>query len=388
MATQICTSCFSERALSLVRHGGRIGIVLPSGFAVRSRLRGAAAALLDRTDVDTFVSIENRDGAVPHPSRPEVPAGSRRPPGGTRTASGRPGVRSPDAAGRARRHRARPVSGPDPPVPDRTAFRAISSRFPELRTARDAAHRVADCVLRSALGDPRGMERRVRTGAERDGRSRGISSSPAATGRRPPVIEGKQIAAVRRRRRRSRDTPSRACDAATLLDPARTYRAGASRVSRRRGRHQPADADCGDVPARVVTTHTLFCLKSDVDRRDPAVPLRRLQQLRGQLPGAASRRHARDRLHHRAASRAQAATRLARVPRRSCSAQRPALAVHRRTIAAAARLQAAVARALRPAADPNSSTCSTRFRWSRRRSAPPRSPQLLARRARLIAPSQ
>ena len=56
---------FLERSLALLRHGGRLGMVLPSGLATD---RGAAPlrrALFDRTHVDTLVSLENRERMFP-----------------------------------------------------------------------------------------------------------------------------------------------------------------------------------------------------------------------------------------------------------------------------------------------------------------------------------
>ena len=53
---------FLERALRLVRPGGRLGIVLPSGFAHDHGCAHLRWALLDHHTVDTFVIVENRDG--------------------------------------------------------------------------------------------------------------------------------------------------------------------------------------------------------------------------------------------------------------------------------------------------------------------------------------
>ena len=56
---------FLERTLALLRHGGRLGMVLPSGLATD---RGAAPlrrALMDRTHIDSLISLENRAGMFP-----------------------------------------------------------------------------------------------------------------------------------------------------------------------------------------------------------------------------------------------------------------------------------------------------------------------------------
>ena len=47
---------FTERALTLVKKGGRLGLVLPSGFAVDHGSAALRRALLDRAAVDTFVN--------------------------------------------------------------------------------------------------------------------------------------------------------------------------------------------------------------------------------------------------------------------------------------------------------------------------------------------
>ena len=49
----------------LVRRGGRVGFVLPSGFASDHGCAALRRHILQRTRVDTFVSIENRDGLFP-----------------------------------------------------------------------------------------------------------------------------------------------------------------------------------------------------------------------------------------------------------------------------------------------------------------------------------
>ena len=54
---------FVERTLALLRSGGRLGMVLPSGLATdhgRSR-----RALLDGTRIDNLVSLENREAMFP-----------------------------------------------------------------------------------------------------------------------------------------------------------------------------------------------------------------------------------------------------------------------------------------------------------------------------------
>jgi hypothetical protein len=56
---------FLERALGLVRRGGRLGLVLPSGFATDHGCAPLRAHVLRSTTVDTFAVVENRDGLFP-----------------------------------------------------------------------------------------------------------------------------------------------------------------------------------------------------------------------------------------------------------------------------------------------------------------------------------
>ena len=56
---------FLERALSLVRSGGRIGLVLPWGLAVDDGAAALRARLLDRASLDTIVGLDNAGAIFP-----------------------------------------------------------------------------------------------------------------------------------------------------------------------------------------------------------------------------------------------------------------------------------------------------------------------------------
>ena len=56
---------FVERALSLVRPGGRLGFIVPSGLASDHGSGGLRRELITRTAIDTFMTIENRAGIFP-----------------------------------------------------------------------------------------------------------------------------------------------------------------------------------------------------------------------------------------------------------------------------------------------------------------------------------
>jgi ADP-ribose pyrophosphatase YjhB (NUDIX family) len=56
---------FVERALGLVRPGGRVGMVVPWGLAADHGASAVRRELFERTSVETFVSFDNRDGIFP-----------------------------------------------------------------------------------------------------------------------------------------------------------------------------------------------------------------------------------------------------------------------------------------------------------------------------------
>ena len=56
---------FVERAIALTRHGGRIGLVLPSGLATDHGSAPLRRLLLSRCDVDAIVGIDNHRGIFP-----------------------------------------------------------------------------------------------------------------------------------------------------------------------------------------------------------------------------------------------------------------------------------------------------------------------------------
>jgi hypothetical protein len=250
---------FLERALSVVRTGGRLGTVLPSGFASDHGCAALRREVMDRTSVDTFISIENRDGLFPIHRGLKfllIAATAGR---GTTTLPCRFGVRSPDALDGL------PDSGVDPssvPIP-RSLMEQLTGdqlAIPAIHTAGDLeiASRIAFSI--PALGDPAGWNaafgRELNATEDRAHFVAGKRLAPADL----PVLEGKQVrpfvadvAAAR--------AHIPAARAAKLLDPARTY-------SRPRLAYRDVAAATNRltliaaiVPANVVTTHTLFCLK-------------------------------------------------------------------------------------------------------------------------------
>ena len=56
---------FVERALQLVRPGGRVGLVLPSGIVSDAGAAPLRRFLFDRADVDDITGLDNRDAIFP-----------------------------------------------------------------------------------------------------------------------------------------------------------------------------------------------------------------------------------------------------------------------------------------------------------------------------------
>lgn len=256
-----CYQLFIERALLLARDGGRIGLVVPSGLATDHGSAGLRRMLLERCDTEALVGFENRAGIFPiHRSTKFLLMTTTR--GAvTRHLHCRFGVRDPSMLDA---------------VPDRGApadwfpltltpqfLRAVSGErlaIPELRDRRDVT--IVARLVRSfpALESADGW--RVRFGRElnaSDDRRHFV-----APGRGLPVLEGKQIRpfAVDLAASRAAIAPALA---ARLLDASRTfarprlaYRDVASATNRQ-------TLIAALVPAHAVTTHTLFCLKTDLD---------------------------------------------------------------------------------------------------------------------------
>jgi hypothetical protein len=255
---------FLERTLALLRHGGRLGMVLPSGLATD---RGAAPlrrALMDRTHIDSLISLENRAGMFPVHRSLKFLLLSATSGGRTTTIPCRFGIRAAEALDRL------PERGPDPeavaltrPLLEQLSGEQIA--VPDVRSRRDVEILHAIAFTTPALGDPAGWH--VRFGRElnaTDDRrhfARGRDVGDAGL----PVIEGKHLApfvvdVAGAKLRIAADV------AATLVDPSRTF--GRSRL----GYREVASATnrltliAAIVPENTITTHTVFCLKEAVDQ--------------------------------------------------------------------------------------------------------------------------
>jgi hypothetical protein len=241
---------FVERALQLARAGGRIGLVLPGGFGADTGAAPLRRFLFDHADVDEMTGLDNRDAIFPiHRSVRFVllscTAGLT-----TREIRCRFGLTRPEDL-----EREESPGGQAPMVMTRAFLSRLSGEddlgIPELAAETDfrILERVSACVPR--LGADDGWD--ARFGRElnaTDDRGAFIAFTGGPDER--PVVEGKALdpfrVAIGRCTRRAR----------------LAYRDVASATNR-------LTLIAAIVPARAVTTHTLFCLKSPLSIPDQHV---------------------------------------------------------------------------------------------------------------------
>jgi hypothetical protein len=252
-----------ERALMLLKENGRLGFVLPSGFAIDHGSAALRRAVLDAMCLDGLVSIENRDAVFPIHRGLRFLLLSATKSSPTTVLPCRFGIRTPAALD------ALPEAGMD--RESVTMSRALLDRFsgpglaiPELRTAADLEIVTQIAFDVPALGDPDGWH--VRFGRElnatEDRRHFADARDQSSSGMLP-VIEGKQISPFAVaigdiRYRIPRKT------AARILSPERTFRRARLAYRDVAASTNRLSLIAAIVPADSVTTHTLFCLREDL----------------------------------------------------------------------------------------------------------------------------
>ena len=249
---------FLERALSIVRPRGRLGLILPSGFAIDHGCARLRRHVLDSTAIDSLVGVENADGIFPiHRGMKFMLMTTTR--GGRSTALPlRCGLR------KAAEFEALGDSGNDPSavVLSRDLLERMSGEqlaIPDIRSKADAA-----LAARLTLGHPPASDVEAGWGL-RFGRELNATDDKryfASTGAMA-VVEGKQVEpfAVHVHRSRqfiARATAARLLPALSYDRPRLTYRDVAAATNR-------LTLIAAILPAGVVTTHTLFCLKTRLD---------------------------------------------------------------------------------------------------------------------------
>jgi Eco57I restriction-modification methylase len=249
---------FLERALAVTRAGGRIAMVVPSGFALDHGCARLRSALLDRTSVDTFVTVENREALFPiHRGLKFLLVAATR---GERTMTipCRSGIRSRSDLERI------PDLGDDSSIDlPRSVVEQFSGEqlaIPEIRSRNDVGILGGTVFRFPGLSSAEGWN--VRFGRELNATDDREHFVERRTRGCLPVLEGKQIqpfiANVGRVTRYIRDT-----------DASRLLRSNGFRSARLAYRDVASASNrltliAAIVPANVVTTHTLFCLKGDV----------------------------------------------------------------------------------------------------------------------------
>jgi hypothetical protein len=257
---------FVERTLALIRRDGRLGLVLPSGFASDHGCAALRQHVVHKTAIDSFNIVENREAVFPiHRGLKFVLAtlSKRNVPAGIQVQNGRAiplraGLRSAAEFDRL------PETGMDPDavmVPLRLIERLSGSQFaiPELRSPIDleiAAH-IAFSFPAAASADGWHLEFGRELNATDDRRYLN------ECGEGLPVLEGKHI----------RPFVVDVTAARHSIEPAAAERAlGRRPFDRNRIAYRDVAASSNRLtliaallPAGVVTTHTLFCLRTPLD---------------------------------------------------------------------------------------------------------------------------
>lgn len=254
---------FLERALQLVRPGGRIGLVLPGGLLTDHGSAPLRAWLVERSATDTIVTVDNRDGVFPiHRSFRFVllttTAGAATP-----RVRCRFGLRVPETLDRW-------PDDPDEPIPDDRVVTVTASLLrriggpalivPELRTPVDVSITEKASGAALPLGHPGGWG--ACFGRELNATDDRPHFGPP--GRGLPIVEGKHIAPFRVRVEDARfSVPERV--AARLVDPAATFRRPRLAYREVASAGNRLTLIAAIVPAGVLTTHTVFCLKTRLE---------------------------------------------------------------------------------------------------------------------------
>lgn len=248
---------FVERALDLARTGGQIGLVLPWGLASDDGAAELRARLLDRCRVSTLIGLDNAGGIF------DVHRGVR-----FLAVVASPGGRTdelPMIGGVSSLREIERLCHDDREQPDArrisrgtlSASGGAQRRIPDVRRDGDVALLDHVCGRWPALGSASGW--RVEFGRELN-----VTDDRDAFGDRGlPVIEGKHIQPfvtdVTAPRHRITEAAARAALPSRAFEHARLAYRDVSAVSNRQS------LIAAVIPAKVVTTHTLFCLKTQLD---------------------------------------------------------------------------------------------------------------------------
>lgn len=248
---------FVERALTLTRSGGRVGLVLPWGLATDDGSSLLRRHLMERSRVDTVVGFDNAEGLFPIHRGLRFMALTTTPGSATEEIRGRFGVRTSEEIESLP---ARDNGLPPSPYPVRLRPRSLAViggpalRVPDARGANDIALAERLASRFPCVGDAAGWGARF-------ARELNATEDRPAFGRTGlPVLEGKHLApfhvsveasAFRIERRHAL---ARLPDA--RFDRARLGYRDVSGVANR------LSLIAAIIPPGAVTTHTVFCLRT------------------------------------------------------------------------------------------------------------------------------
>jgi len=251
---------FVERSWSITRRGGRIGLILPWGLASDDGSRSLRSRIMSGGELDSLVGLDNAEGIFPIHRGLRFVVMVATPGAPSRDVRARFGVRGLDEIDE--------LPAEDDPG-DRSAFpirlsrdtiRRIGGpalRIPDIRKAADLAWLRRIFQAFPALGDPTGWA--VQFGRELNATEDRDSFGPEGM----PVIEGKHLNPFTVASERSEQRIAMR-DARRLLANSRFSheRLGYRDISAATNRHALIAAI---VPANVITTHTIFCLRTPVE---------------------------------------------------------------------------------------------------------------------------
>jgi hypothetical protein len=262
-----CYQLFVERALQILKPRGRVGLILPSGLATDHGSAPLRRALLDSLEIERLFGFSNRDGIFPihRDMRFILLTGTRG--GATDRLACRFGLRDvswldtlPDSA-RDDPPEARPI------VLSRALLTRVDPErlaIPELEHPRDLEIVAQVMATMPRLGDLRGWH--ARFGRElnaTDDRAHFQDIRRAEAGALP-IFEGKHLEPFRVMAERASQAIS-VKGAARLLDPDTTFRRKRLAYRDVASRTNRLTLIAALLPARTVSTHTLFCLKTHLD---------------------------------------------------------------------------------------------------------------------------
>jgi hypothetical protein len=257
---------FLERAISLARQRGRIGLVLPSGLATDHGSSALRRMLIERCDVDALVGLDNRHAVFPiHRSvrflLVTATAGAR-----TNQIRCSLGIRDPAVLDTIPDTADRLTDPAYPVVLTPSLIERLSGHdlaVPELRSPVDLALVERIAASFPSLASSEGWSARF-------GRELNASDDRRHFERGPdglPVLEGKHIEpfVVHADACTHRIPPS---IAARVLNPGRTFRRARLAYRDVASATNRLTLIAAIVPPNVVTTHSLLCLKTPLSTED------------------------------------------------------------------------------------------------------------------------